>query len=149
MNIFNNYMLVAAILGWLTAQVIKFIIGLIKERKFTLKLLYSSGGMPSSHSATVCALTTAIAFNYGFESAEFAMSFVLAFIVMYDAMGVRRETGEQAKIINQLMEDFAKGDNVNMPKHLKELIGHTPPQVFAGGILGIVISVLLKTCGIY
>jgi len=149
MNIFNNFALVSAILGWIIAQLIKFVIGLFKEKKLSLKLLYSSGGMPSSHSATVCALATAILLNNGVDSAEFAISFVLAFIVMYDAMGVRRETGEQAKLLNLIMEDFKKGDNVNMPKHFKELIGHTPPQVYAGGILGICISLILRFTGIY
>ena len=107
--------------------------------------LYGSGGMPSSHSSTVCALTTSAAYCYGLGSAEFAISFVLAAVVMYDAMGVRRETGKQAKLLNLIMEqDFFKFDNELFQKRLKEFVGHTPLQVAAGAVLGIVLAVIME-----
>ena len=101
--------------------------------------------MPSSHSSTVCALVTAAAYTYGLGSAEFAVSFVLAAVVMYDAMGVRRETGKQAKLLNMIMEQqFFTFDNELFQKRLKEFVGHTPLQVAAGAVLGIVIAVIME-----
>lgn len=116
---------------------------LIKERRFTFTFLVSSGGIPSSHSATVCALATSIGKSHGYDSVFFAIAFILAFIVMYDATGVRRETGEQAKILNKIMRDLDEGNTDDMQKELKELIGHTPIQVFAGAILGIAIPYII------
>ena len=104
--------------------------------------MVGSGGMPSSHSATVCALTNSAALRNGVESSTFAISFVLAAVVMYDAIGVRQETGKQAKLLNMIMEqDFFKLDNEQFQKRLKEFVGHTPLQVLAGGVLGILIAV--------
>jgi len=102
-----------------------------------------SGGMPSSHSATVCALATATGFEYGAGSFEFAISIILAIIVMYDARGVRRETGIQAKLLNDLVQTFVDMGRSELSAYdrLKEFVGHTPLQVFAGAILGILISV--------
>ena len=105
-----------------------------------------SGGRPSSHSATVCALTTAAALEYGAGSFEFAVSFVLAMVVMYDAIGVRRETGKQAKLLNSiLMENPLKLNAEGLQEILKEYVGHTPLQVLAGAILGIGLSLLLDS----
>jgi len=102
--------------------------------------------MPSSHSATVCALTTAAALEYGAGSFEFAVSFVLAMVVMYDAIGVRRETGKQAKLLNSiLMENPLKLNAEVLQEKLKEYVGHTPLQVLAGAILGIGLSLLLDS----
>lgn len=100
-----------------------------------------SGGMPSSHSATVCGLTTASALCYGVESFQFAISFVLAAVVMYDAIGVRQETGKQAKLLNLIMEqDWFNLNNQEIQKRLKEFVGHTPLQVAAGAALGIILA---------
>jgi len=142
-DIFTNYPLLCALVSWITAQVLKSIIWVIQNRKFSFTSLVASGGMPSSHSATVCALATATGRLNGFNSVNFAISFILAFIVMYDAAGVRRSAGEQAKTLNRIMEDIERGNTENMPKRLKELVGHTPLQVFAGAILGIMIGILL------
>ena len=102
--------------------------------------------MPSAHSATVCALTTAAALEYGAGSFEFAVSFVLAMVVMYDAIGVRRETGKQAKLLNSiLMENPLKLNAEVLQEKLKEYVGHTPLQVLAGAILGIGLSLLLDS----
>lgn len=142
-KIFINYPLCCAVVSWIVAQVLKSVIWIIQKRRFSFISLVASGGMPSSHSATVCALATATGRLKGFDSVEFAISFILAFIVMYDAAGVRRSAGEQAKILNRMMEDIERGETENMPKRLKELIGHTPLQVFAGAVLGIMIAILI------
>jgi len=145
-DIFSNQVLISSCLGWLVAQVMKTMIDMWYNRRFTPERLYGSGGMPSSHSSTVCALATSSAFCYGLGSFEFAVSFIFAVIVMYDAMGVRRETGKQAKLLNMIMEqDFWRFDNPDaFQEKLKELVGHTPLQVLMGAILGILIAVFTK-----
>ncbi len=135
-------MLVSAILGWLIAQILKMFTGLLTDRKFSLRLLFSNGGMPSSHSATVLALCTSAAISYGFGSAAFAITAILAVIVMNDASGVRYETGEQAKIINRIAKELFSGKGEEFNTGLKELVGHTPFQVLMGALLGIVIAVV-------
>ncbi|MGI6202890.1 MAG: divergent PAP2 family protein [Eubacteriales bacterium] len=143
MDIFNNNPLICAALAWVSAQLIKFIIVNIRERRINLLVLIQSGGMPSSHSATVCSLATAIGFQVGFGSPEFAIAAILAFIVMYDAAGVRRAAGEQARRINILTQDYLSDFEEDMQAQLKELLGHTPPEVFGGAILGILIPTIL------
>ncbi len=138
-DFFTNYMLVCAFIGWFGAQVIKCITYIIRNHSFNFAVLMSSGGMPSSHSATVCAMVIASARLYGTKSPYFALAFVLAFIVMYDAAGVRRAAGEQAKVLNRIVDDLSKGDTRYLDKNLKELIGHTPLQVIAGAVFGIII----------
>ena len=98
----GNQILVSAVLGWTVAQFLKTVIDMVINKSFNPERIFGSGGMPSSHSATVCALTTASGMKYGVGSFEFAISFVLSMIVMYDAMGVRRETGKQAKLLNSV-----------------------------------------------
>lgn len=143
-GIFNNYALACAALGWLIAQILKFFISLIIHRKVSLYLLISSGGMPSSHSATVCSLAVAVGRLCGFESTTFAVAFILAFIVMYDAAGVRRAAGEQAKMINNLVRETQEyGADMDMYHELKELLGHTPVEVAGGAVLGIIIPFLV------
>ena len=133
----------SAITGWFVAQVLKTIIHIIVNKQFVAERLVGGGGMPSSHSATVCALTTASGMKYGVGSFEFAVSFVLAMIVMYDAMGVRRETGKQAKLLNSVFfENILNLDGVFLQEKLKEYVGHTPLQVVAGAVLGILLAVL-------
>lgn len=118
-------------------------------KRFVAERLIGSGGMPSSHSATVCALSTAACMRFGVESFEFAISLILALIVMYDAMGVRRETGIQAKLINEMMIAFAEmgKKDLSTDEKLKEFVGHTPLQVLAGAILGILIAITI--CSIF
>lgn len=137
-KILGNQVLMSAVAGWTVAQVLKTIIDCVLNKSFNAERLFGSGGMPSSHSATVCSLTVAAALCYGIESFEFAVSFVLAMIVMYDAMGVRRETGKQAKLLNSiLLENPLKLSAEVLQERLKEYVGHTPLQVFAGAVLGI------------
>ena len=140
LDFLENKALLAALTAWFTAQVIKLILNLVQEKKVDLALMMSSGGMPSSHSATVCSLAVMIMRICSAASIEFALASVFAFVVMYDAAGVRRAAGEQAKVINRIVEDLAKGKTEYMEKNLKELIGHTPFQVTVGAILGIIIG---------
>lgn len=140
-RIFSNEVLICAVVGWTVAQVLKTLIDFSLNKSFTPERLVGSGGMPSSHSATVCALTTGAGIRYGVESFEFAICFILASVVMYDAIGVRQETGKQAKLLNLIMEqDLFHLDNEQFQKKLKEFVGHTPLQVFAGAVLGILIA---------
>ncbi|HJA71730.1 MAG TPA: divergent PAP2 family protein [Candidatus Lachnoclostridium stercoravium] len=143
----DNQVLISALVGWTVAQLLKTIIDLILNRSFSAERLVGSGGMPSSHSATVCGLTTAAGLVYGVSSFEFAISFVLASVVMYDAMGVRREAGKQAKLLNMILEqDSFRLTNEAFQQRLKELIGHTPLQVLAGAALGIALAFAVDGC---
>lgn len=143
-ELFQNAVFASAALGWLVAQVLKTLIHFIITKQFVAERMVGSGGMPSSHSATVCALATAAGMKYGGGSFEFAISVMLAIIVMYDAMGVRRETGIQAKVLNEMIEMFTNmGNKVSVEDKLKEFVGHTPLQVLMGAILGIIIAVLM------
>lgn len=147
-DLLSNELFVSAVLGWFIAQVLKTIIHAVINKDFTLERMYGSGGMPSSHSATVTALAATSYFVYGAASSEFAISVILAIIVMYDARGVRLETGLQAKVINHMIELLADIHNELMPmdEKLKEFVGHTPLQVVAGAILGFVISCVVHFC---
>lgn len=143
-ELLQNKIFVSAALGWLVAQVLKTIIHLIITKKFVVERIVGSGGMPSSHSATVCALATATGMKYGGGSFEFAITIMLAIIVMYDAMGVRRETGKQGQVLNEMLEVFTNmGKQISAEAKLKEFVGHTPLQVLMGAILGIIIAVIL------
>lgn len=140
----GNRVFMAAIAGWFIAQILKTIIHMWFSRKFVAERLVGSGGMPSSHSATVCALATAAGIEYGGGSFQFAMAAIFAIVVMYDAMGVRRETGIQAKVLNEMMEMFIKiGKEMSVEDKLKEFVGHTPLQVIIGALLGIMVAVVI------
>ena len=142
-----NYLLSISLTGWLVAQVLKTLINGLFLGKFSLERMWGSGGMPSSHSATVCSLVVAAARLYGPDSAIFALAFIMAIIVMYDAMGVRRETGEQAKILNRMLTDWMEAERANSPflgdKKLKEMVGHTPFEVLGGAIVGVAVGWLI------
>ena len=126
----------ATFVSWAIAQVLKVLIELIWRRKLNLRLLTSAGGMPSSHSASVCALATAIAIREGAGSTLFVLSIVFAIVVMYDAAGVRRAASIQARILNQIIDELFQGHPIS-ETHLRELLGHTPIEVVAGAALGI------------
>lgn len=143
-ELLHNRIFVSAALGWMVAQVLKTIIHMILTKQFVAERMVGSGGMPSSHSATVCALATATGMECGAGSQEFAITIMLAIIVMYDAMGVRRETGKQGRVLNEMLEIFTNmGKEISPEKRLKEFVGHTPLQVLMGAILGIAIAVIL------
>ena len=136
-----NRVLMAGIAGWATAQVIKAILYTILNREFSIERLFGDGGMPSGHSATVSAMAMMSLLHYGPGSFEFAISAMLAIIVMHDAMGVRLEAGKHAKALNALM-DLVSSD-LSPDDKLKELLGHTPLQVCFGALLGFVVALFL------
>ncbi len=143
-TIFQNQTLMSAAIAWFIAQFIKTLIDYRISGKFNPERLTGSGGMPSSHSATVSALVVSSLMRYGAASSEFSFSFILACVVMYDARGVRLETGKQAKILNAILSENPfewKGEILE--ERLKELVGHTPLQVLVGALLGILVAVLL------
>ena len=147
-DLLSNKILVAAFFGWLSAQVLKTIIYVLVNKEFNPERLTGDGGMPSSHSATVMALVTSAFYYFGAGSFEFAIAGVMALIVMHDAMGVRRETGIQAKVINNMMDWFQELDSdIPAEEKLKEFVGHTPLQVLFGAILGVVVGLIV--CNLY
>ena len=139
-----NFVLVTALCASLLAQLIKVLLNLFIFHRFIAERMWGAGGMPSSHSATVCAMVVATGRFCGMNSPQFAIAAVLSIIVMYDAMGVRYETGEQAKMLNRLFNEWGDQGTSSFPffggKKLKEMVGHTPIEVVTGAILGIVLG---------
>ena len=148
-DLVRNYVLSAAIFSWFFAQVLKVIFTFMLTKKLRVERLFGAGGMPSAHSAMVCSLAIAVSRVCGVNSPEFALAFVFACVVMYDAMGIRRQAGKHAQAINKLMdivEDENEEDELGgeeNDKELKELIGHTPLQVLSGALLGILVALIL------
>lgn len=142
-ELLSNRILVCGCVAWLCAQVLKTAIYSLVNHRLDLTRLYGDGGMPSGHSATVVAMATTSAVLYGLGSFEFAVTLLLAIIVMHDAMGVRLETGKQAKVIKEIAELMESlGKDVSNEEKLKEFVGHTPVQVTAGALLGIIVALL-------
>lgn len=143
-ELIGNKILVAGVLAWFIAQVFKCINNVITEGRFSIERLFGDGGMPSGHSATVTSVATMTGLVCGVGSVMFAIAAILAIIVMHDAMGVRLQTGIQAKKINDLTLRLDRMFNMNVTgeEKLKELIGHTPLQVVAGFALGVVVAVI-------
>jgi acid phosphatase family membrane protein YuiD len=143
LDLVRNEVLMSAALSWALAQIIKTIIHLCMTKKFVPERLIGSGGMPSCHSAAVCAMVTSLVINEGVSSYFVAIAGLLAIVVMYDATGVRRETGNQAKVLNEFIDLFQKnGSEISNDDKLKEFVGHTPFQVLCGAILGIAFAFL-------
>lgn len=141
-DILDNSVLFIAVIACLIAQALKLIVDLARNRKFNVRVLTTTGGMPSAHSALVTSLATGVGQTAGWASPEFAIATIFAIIVMYDAAGVRQAAGKQARILNQMIDElFSKDHEFNEDK-LKELLGHTPFQVIVGSALGITISCL-------
>ncbi len=142
-----NFVLATSMIAAVTAQIIKVIINLIIFGRFIPERVWGAGGMPSSHSATVCAMVVSTGRYAGIHSTLFAIAVVVAVIVMYDAMGVRYETGEQAKVINRLLSEWLDQSSEALPllgdKKLKEMVGHTPIEVLSGATLGIVLGFVM------
>ncbi|XP_024020966.1 uncharacterized protein LOC112091474 [Morus notabilis] len=134
-----NPTFVSGLLAWLAAQSIKVVLNFFVERKWDLRLLFASGGMPSSHSALCTALSTSVALCHGVADSLFPVCLGFSLIVMYDAIGVRRHAGMQAEVLNMIVEDLFQGHPISQRK-LKELLGHTPSQVLAGALLGLVVA---------
>ena len=131
----KNVVLLTALTAWFTAQFLKIITSYLKHAEFKAERLVGAGGMPSSHTSLVVSLAAAIGFESGFDSPLFALSMVVAGIVMYDAAGVRRAAGKQAKVINKLVQEL-RVEHTIKESRLKELLGHTPLEVLAGALLG-------------
>ena len=142
-DLLQNQVLVAGLLGWFLGQFLKVPIEYLTHRQMNWGLWFSSGGMPSSHSSLMTSTTLSVGLNYGFGSPLFALAFALSMIVVYDATGVRRQAGIHAQKINIIFEEFLRGEPIEIDK-LKEVLGHTPPQVVGGVILGLVVAFVVK-----
>ena len=138
----KNYIFWTSTAAWFVAQTLKVFLGVMREKRFNFKWFVGTGGMPSSHTAGAAALSTTVGLTYGFDSAMFAVALIFTLIVMFDAQTVRFSTGKQAEILNKMLEDIYWKKKMDEDK-LKEFIGHTPVQVYAGAALGIVVSLLL------
>ena len=136
---------VAVFSSWFVAQFVKFIRARIRDKRFNFRWLFNTGGMPSAHSATVSSLATVTGLYFGFNSLPFLIVLIFTIITMFDAAGVRRNVGRQAAILNKMLDEFYEKGEVE-EKRLKELLGHTPVEVFAGAFLGILIAYVV--CGI-
>ncbi|KAH6768980.1 Acid phosphatase/vanadium-dependent haloperoxidase-related protein [Perilla frutescens var. hirtella] len=141
-SILSNYPLISALFAFAIAQSTKFFASWYKENRWDLKQLVGSGGMPSSHSATVAALAVAVGFEEGFGGSPFAIALILAFVVMYDATGVRLHAGRQAEVLNQIVCELPSEHPLAETRPLRELLGHTPPQVVAGATVGLVTAAI-------
>ncbi len=135
----KNKIFWTAALGWIVAQVIKVLIGVVVEKRFNFRWFVGTGGVPSSHVAGVSSLATAIGFAFGFGSSFFAITLIFTLIVLFDAQGVRRSMGQQAVILNKMLEDIYWKKKLD-EKRLRELIGHTPVEVLAGVAIGILVA---------
>ncbi len=142
MDLCKNSILQTALISWFAAQLIKVIIVLIIERRVDFTRITGSGGMPSSHSSFTVSLAAAIGFTDGFDSVAFALAAAFSLVVMYDASGVRRSAGQQAAILNRIVEKLGKEELSATGKKLKELLGHTPVEVVAGALLGLIIAII-------
>lgn len=142
-QIIANKIFVITLAAWIIAQAIKVIIGVIREKKFDFRWLIGTGGMPSSHAAGAACLATSLGFEYGFASAYFALAASFAIVVMFDAQGVRRSTGRQARILNKVMDDIYWQGRITDGR-LRELVGHTPIEVLVGALLGVVVAFFLR-----
>ena len=142
MGIISEYKyLIVPFATWFFIQLFKLIYDLVTTKKFNFKRILGAGGMPSSHSAVVVALSTMIGKAYGVNSAIFGLSIIFAFVVMYDAAGVRRAAGKQAKLLNKIVQTPGLS-NVEVTERLQEVLGHTPTQVFVGAFIGIIVGLI-------
>lgn len=134
-QVVTNKCLIIPLLVWFFIQLFKFLTDFFINKKINIRRLMGAGGMPSSHSAVVCSLSSCIGKVYGFDSGIFAISIIMAFVVMYDAAGVRRAAGKQARILNKIIETPGLS-TIQVQERLVEVLGHTPVQVFVGAIIG-------------
>ena len=141
-SLLANHVLVATLVAWVLAQLLKLPLGYLLEREWDWSLLFSAGGMPSSHSALIVSATLSIGLTQGFDSPLFGLALAVALIVLYDAAGVRRQAGEHARVINVILADLASGNPLR-EEQLKELLGHTPGEVIAGAVLGLAVAQVL------
>jgi len=141
-SVFQNRVFLATMIAWVCAQTIKIVINIVKGKRFNFKWLVSTGGMPSAHSAGVMSLASAVGIQEGFNSTVFIAKLIFALVIAFDAQGVRRATGQQAEILNKMMDDIYLGRKIQEDR-LKELIGHTPFEVLVGSMIGIAIAAFI------
>jgi len=141
-EIFHNRIFLITLAVWVLAQMIKVVLGIIKEKRFNFRWFIGTGGMPSSHAAGASALATSVGLEYGFNSPLFAVAAAFAMVTMFDAQGVRRSTGYQATILNKMMDDIYWKGQID-EQRLKELVGHTPVEVLAGFAFGVICAMIL------
>lgn len=139
----QNKIFITMLSAWLIAQTLKVILGIVQKRRLDFRLFVGTGGMPSSHAAGASCLAAAIGFEYGFDSVYFALAASFAIVVMFDAQGVRRATGKQARILNKITDDIYWQGKIHDGR-LRELIGHTPLEVIGGFFLGVLIAMLAR-----
>ncbi len=139
----QNRIFITVVVAWFVAQSAKVFLGVITEKRFNFRWFVDTGGMPSSHAATVSALATAVGLQYGLSSPIFAITLVFAWIIMMDAQGFRRSAGKQAEILNVILDDIYWKKNIK-EERLKELLGHTPVEVLVGATIGILVAVIFK-----
>jgi len=142
LTIFANHALIAALTGWVIAQLVKVPLHYLHARQWNWSLLFTAGGMPSSHSALVAGLAHCLGLLYGFDSPFYAIGFTVAMVVIYDATGIRRQAGIHAQTINKLVEEVFHGRPVTQTQ-LREVLGHTPMEALGGFILGVVVALLM------
>lgn len=142
-EVFRNKIFMTTLAAWIIAQTVKVTLGVVRQKKFDFRWFVGTGGMPSSHTAGASCLATAIGLNHGFDSAYFALAASFALVVMFDAQGVRRASGRQARVLNKITEDIYWQGRIGEDR-LRELIGHTPVEVIAGLVLGIAIAFLAR-----
>ena len=140
--VFHNQIFLAGFIAWLIAQILKIVTHYIQHRELDLTRIVGSGGMPSSHSSLVMGISTGIGIKYGWGSDIYILALVFSVIVMYDASGVRRSVGKQAIILNRIIKNLYQHKKIQEAK-LKEFVGHTPKEVFAGALLGIITAHLI------
>lgn len=139
MSILTNYVLIAALIAWGIAQVIKVPIEYLLTHKWNWSLFIQAGGMPSSHSALIVGITHSIGLSIGFNSPLFALAFAMCMIIIYDATGIRRQAGKHAELINAMINDLRSGHPLK-EEQLREVLGHSPLEVLAGIVLGLVVA---------
>lgn len=142
-QIISNKPLVIAATSWIVAGIIKTIIDFIINKRFSITRIFGAGGMPSSHTSTVVALAIAVGYYGGLDSTSFALALIFMIIVIHDAIGVRLETGKQAKVLNTMMFESDAFKDLDFEKKLKEYVGHTPSQAFVGAIVGVIVSIFM------
>ena len=139
----QNKIFLTTLSAWLIAQALKVFIGVVQKRRLDFRLFVGTGGMPSSHVAGASCLATAVGLECGFDSVYFALAASFALVVMFDAQGVRRATGRQARILNKITDDIYWQGKIHEGR-LRELVGHTPLEVIAGFVVGMLIAILAK-----
>jgi uncharacterized protein len=144
LDVFRSQILWTAVCAWLTAQIVKMIAGLQRTRRLDFRYLVSTGGMPSAHSAMTCGLATAVGLKEGFGSSVFVIALAFALVTMFDATTVRHAAGQQARLLNEIVDELFKEHHLSERK-LKELLGHTRVEILMGMLIGVLVAVIIAS----